>query len=191
MLNDEATEALDYSSASTIYMHKEDNFGIIQNLDALVVGERLLIDEQDDYSFGRYVIDAIEDLEDSVTFTVTFVTGRGEATSGEIVAVKAFPDVDIDDKADIVYVDAQDALKLNLTGGVITGKVSLQGAALSVNGPNVGSANNFVVKDANGNNSLLVQGTPGGVFVDGKKVATQEYVDSKFRSIEQLIRGIK
>ena len=187
-----------------LYMNKQDTLGIIHGIELLVVDQQLSINEQDGSSFGRYMINALEDKGDSVVYTLSFITGRGQATSGEVVSVKAFPEVDIDDKADKTYVDAQDALKadityvdsqdakkLDLTGGVITGKVSLQGAALSVNGPNVGSANNFVVKDANGNNSLLVQGTPGGVFVDGKKVATQEYVDSKLRAIEQLISGIK
>ena len=202
MLSDAETVADSYANATMLHMNKQDTLGIIHGIELLVVDQQLSIDEQDGSSFGRYMINALEDKGDSVVYDISFITGRGQATSGEVVSVKAFPEVDLDDKADIVYVDAQDALKadityvdtqdnlkadityvdaqddkkLNLTGGDITGKVSLQSAALFVNGPNVGSANNFAVRDSNGSNSFLVQGTPGGVFIDGKKVATQEYV---------------
>ena len=212
MLNNTNTIADSYANATSMHMSKQDTLGVIHGIELLVEGQQLSLDEGDGTSFGRFQIVTLEDKGNSVLYTLSFVNGRGQATSGEIVSVKAFPEVDIDDKADKTYVDAQDALKadityvdtfdnlkadityvdaqvakkLDLTGGDITGKVSLQGAPLSVNGPNVGSANNFVVKDAYGNNSLLVQGTPGGVFVDGKKVATQEYVDSQLAVIQEL-----
>ena len=202
MLDDANTIADSYANATSMHMSKEDTLGVIHGIELLVEGQQLSLDEGDGESFGRFQIVSLEDKGDSVLYTLSFVNGRGQATSGEVVSVKAFPEVDIDDKADKDYVDSQDNLKadktyveaqdalkadktyvdsqddkkLNLTGGDITGKVSLQSAALFVNGPNVGSANNFAVRDANGSNSFLVQGTPGGVFIDGKKVATQEYV---------------
>jgi len=189
MLDDANTIADSYANATSMHMSKEDTLGVIHGIELLVEGQQLSLDEGDGESFGRFQIVTLEDKGSSVLYTLAFANGRGQATSGEVVSVKAFPEVDIDDKADKTYVDAQDNLKadityvdsqddkkLNLTGGDITGKVSLQSAALFVNGPNVGSANNFAVRDANGNNSFLVQGTPGGVFIDGKKVATQEYV---------------
>ena len=204
MLDDANTIADSYANATSMHMSKQDTLGVIHGIELLVEGQQLSLDEGDGSSFGRFEIDTLEDKGDSVLYTLSFVNGRGQATSGEVVSVKAFPEVDIDDKADKdyvdsqdnlkadktyvdaqdalkankTYVDSQDAKKLNLTGGDITGLVNFKDAALSIKGPNKTTGTNFVVKDSIGNSTFLVKGELGGVFINGQKVATQEYVTS-------------
>ena len=87
------TTAYDNPDIAVIEISKQDNDGITHTFADVEEGQYLQLFEADNSDYGLYRIDAIAGVGGAttvVTFTVTPVSGLGEATEGDLARLKIF-----------------------------------------------------------------------------------------------------
>ena len=146
-----------WAGATLIRLNDTDHVGQKHEFGLVLAGDALLFEELTGVSsVGKYTVISVTPGNGFYDFVVTPVTTIGSPSIGDIVKVDAFPEVDVSKKADITYVDARDYavieaykyadavvvnqykdaddLKLNLTGGSISGDLSVVGTLFSKGG---------------------------------------------------------
>jgi hypothetical protein len=146
-----AGKTLDYGDPdiAIVQLSKVDNEGIAHTYADVEDGQLLQLFEDGNPDYGLYLIEGIAGNDDpsqtAVTFTVSPVSGFGEATEGDLARLKIF-------KAPEGGTADGFVLK---TGDTMTGKLTLAGSnALNLKGKifinNTNSGNVFLGTDVNG-----------------------------------------